>query len=52
MGVPGLLCLGIEKSLLSSCARAVYAIRTLKTHGLPTQAIHEVARATVLARLL
>ena len=34
------------------CACPLYTIRVLKTQGLPTLAIHEVTRATVLARLL
>ena len=30
----------------------LYAVRILKTHGLPTSSLHEVTRATVLARVL
>src|SRR6218665_1127875 len=37
---------------LGSCSRSLYAVRILKAHGLPTSYLHEVTRATVLARLL
>src|SRR6218665_3359009 len=37
---------------LGSCSRSLYAVRILKAHGLPTSSLHEVTRATVLARLL
>src|SRR6218665_1843751 len=37
---------------LGSCSRSLYAVRILKAHGLPTSTLHEVTRATVLARLL
>src|SRR6218665_2278207 len=37
---------------LGSCSRSLYAVRILKAHGLPISYIHEVTRATVLARLL
>src|SRR6218665_855828 len=35
-----------------SCSRSLYAVRILKAYGLPTSFLHEVTRATVLARLL
>src|SRR6218665_256834 len=37
---------------LGSWSRSLYAVRILKAHGLPTSSLHEVTRATVLARLL
>src|SRR6218665_3870217 len=37
---------------VGSCSRSQYAVRILKAHGLPTSSLHEVTRATVLARLL
>src|SRR6218665_573097 len=33
-------------------SRSLYAVRILKAHGLPASSLHEVTRATVLARLL
>jgi hypothetical protein len=38
--------------LLSACSRSLYALRILRSHGLPPEALHEVARATSVARLL
>src|SRR6218665_1356955 len=37
---------------LGSCSRSLYAVHILKAHGLPASSLHEVTRATVLARLL
>src|SRR6218665_2331470 len=37
---------------LGSCSRSLYAVCILKAHGLPISSLHEVTRATVLARLL
>src|SRR6218665_1626914 len=38
--------------VLESCSRSLYALRILRSHGLPESALHEVTRATTLARLL
>ena len=38
--------------LIATCARTLYAIRTLKAHGLIGHALHTVFKATVQARLL
>ena len=38
--------------LLSSCATSIFALRTLKSHGLRTPLLHQVARATTVASLL
>ena len=38
--------------LLTSCASSVYALRMLKTHGLPQQQLNVVASATTMASLL
>src|SRR6218665_3090316 len=38
--------------VLESCSRSLYALRILRSHGLPESALHEVARATTLVRLL
>ena len=38
-------------NLLAACARTLFAIRTLRNHGLPTSAIHAVFQATVIAKL-
>src|SRR6218665_2726532 len=37
---------------LDYCSRSLYAVRIPKAHGLPTSSLHEVIRATDLARLL
>jgi len=37
--------------LIATCARTLYAIRTLKAHGLIVHALHTVFKATVQARL-
>ena len=38
-------------NLLAACARTLFALRTLRNHGLPTSAIHAVFQATVIAKL-
>ena len=38
--------------VLCSCTSSLYALRVLCSHGLPPAALHEVARASTLARLL
>src|SRR6218665_2386419 len=37
---------------LATCASSIYALRTLKKHGLQPQQLHEVTRATTLNSLL
>ena len=37
---------------LSSCASSMYAVRVLRSHGLPPLAIQEVARMTTIASLM
>jgi len=34
-----------------SCAQSLFALRTLRHHGLPTDALHTVFQATVVAKL-
>src|SRR6218665_2971080 len=38
--------------VLESCARSLYALRILKSHGMPPATLHEMTRATTMARLL
>jgi hypothetical protein len=38
--------------LLKSCSRSLYALRILRSHGLPQGALQEVTTATSVARLL
>jgi hypothetical protein len=38
-------------NLLISCSQTLYALRTLRYHGLPTHALHAVFQATVVAKL-
>jgi len=38
-------------NLLVSCAQSLLALRTLRHHGLPTDALHSVFQATVVAKL-
>ena len=40
------------KETITSCARALYALRVLKAHGLPQQPLYTVFKATVQSRLL
>ena len=37
---------------IAACSKSLYALRVLRAHGMPTQALHSVYRATVLAKLL
>jgi len=37
--------------LLVSCAQSLFALRTLRHHGLPTDALHAVFQATVVTKL-
>ena len=39
------------ESILESCSRALYGIRTLRAHGMQKECLHEVFRSTILARL-
>src|SRR6218665_327666 len=38
--------------VLESTSRSLYARRVLRSHGMPTTALHEITRATTIARLL
>jgi len=38
--------------ILCSCASSLYALRVLRDHGMPAEALHLVSRATTVARLL
>jgi hypothetical protein len=38
-------------NLLAACSQTLFAMRTLKQHGLPTNALHAVYQATVVAKL-
>jgi hypothetical protein len=38
--------------VIASCASSMYALRMLRSHGLPSDALHEVCRATTISRLL
>jgi len=37
--------------LLTNCARTLFALRTLKQHGLPPEAVHTVFQAIVMAKI-
>src|SRR5688572_29037329 len=37
---------------LSSCAGSLHALRTLRAHGLPPEALHEVTRATTVSSMM
>jgi hypothetical protein len=39
-------------SKIEACSKALFALKTLKAHGMPAQELHEVFRATTLASLL
>ena len=39
-------------AVLSTCSGSLFALRVLRAHGLPSSALHEVARATTISRLL
>ena len=38
--------------VLATCASSMYALRVLRSHGLPPSAIHEVARMTTVSSLM
>lgn len=38
-------------SLLAKCSSSLYAMRVLREHGLPTRSLHDVFRATVIAKI-
>jgi Reverse transcriptase (RNA-dependent DNA polymerase) len=38
--------------ILSACSSSLYALRVLRTHGLPCKAMHTVTEATTVARLM
>ena len=38
--------------VLASCSSSLYALRVLRNHGLPPSSLHEVARASTMARLM
>ena len=38
--------------VLSSCASSLYALGVLRSHGLLTSSLHEVARTSTMARLM
>src|SRR6218665_3764601 len=40
------------EALLNAGARSIYALRLLRAHGLPDQALKTVARATTINRIL
>ena len=39
-------------NLLSSCSSLLYAMRVLRSHGTPVSALHDVFRATVVAKII
>jgi len=38
--------------LLTTCSRLLYALRVLRSHGLPVSSMHDVFGSTVIARLM
>ena len=38
--------------VVSSCSSSLYALRVLRNHGLPPDSLHEVSRASTMARLM
>jgi len=40
----------VERTL-EACSRSLYALRELRSHGLQTRTLHQVARATTVAKL-
>ena len=38
-------------NLLVSCAQSLFALRSLRHHGLPTDALHTIFQATVVSKL-
>src|SRR6218665_176933 len=43
---------GCLTKVLESSSRSLYALHVLGSHGMPTTALHEITRATTIARLL
>jgi len=39
-------------AVLSSCSGLLYALRILRMHGMPTSSLHDVFRATIVAKIL
>jgi len=37
---------------IAACSKSLYALRVLRTHGMPTPALHSVFRATVVSKLI
>jgi hypothetical protein len=37
---------------IAACSKSLYVLHALRTHGMPTAALHNVFRATVLIKLL
>src|SRR6218665_1905267 len=40
------------ENLASVCSRSMFALRVLRAHGLPDEAMHSVTRATTIVRLM
>ena len=40
------------ENLVSVCSRSLFALRVLRAHSLPDEALHSVTRATTIARLM
>ena len=38
-------------NIITGCARILYGLRTLRSHGMPTHALHSVFQATAIAKL-
>ena len=38
-------------NIITSCARVLYGLRTLRSHGMPPPALHTVFQSTVLAKV-
>ena len=41
----------LHNDLLAACAKTLFALRTLRQHGLPSGLIHDIFQATVVAKL-
>src|SRR5688572_969590 len=39
-------------NVLTSCSSSMYALRVLRSHGLPPSALHEVTKMTTIAHLM
>src|SRR6218665_2463428 len=48
----GLLRTLVKDLSLATCASSMYALRDLRTHGLPPQSFHEVAKMTAVSSLM